>query len=317
MPIRIRGLPAVEVGVRVVEGDGQRLDLLHLVWPLLQQHGRLRLGRRRVVRLGLGVVVVGVGRRMVVYIVVGLGMVGVVVRLGLMVGVVVGLGLVVGVLSVGVGCKEVRLFIEVLVVEGGRELRRPLVRVQDKVVKVFARLDVVPLHAAAVAQGVELGKGKVALKVFGLVRRGRLPSRGRGRGLGFGDAVGRGARSLGRYPELGVTGIGVISVVRGLGCAVGRCIGCAIGRGAGLFRRRRGVTGIGVVSVSVRCLGIQFVRVKRRVKGKVAGAQGAEPKVRNLGRGEILLLNVGTLKKCNCVYSISKVCDSVATTQQR
>ena len=316
MPIRIRGLPAVEVGVRVVEGDGQRLDLLHLVWPLLQQHGRLRLGRR-VVRLGLGVVVVGVGRRMVVYIVVGLGMVGVVVRLGLMVGVVVGLGLVVGVLSVGVGCKEVRLFIEVLVVEGGRELRRPLVRVQDKVVKVLARLDVVPLHAASVAQGVELGKGKVALKVFGLVRRGRLPSRGRGRGLGFGDAVGRGARSLGRYPELGVTGIGVISVVRGLGCAVGRCIGCAIGRGAGLFRRRRGVTGIGVVSVSVRCLGIQFVRVKRRVKGKVAGAEGAEPKVRNLGRGEILLLNVGSLKKCNCVYSISKVSDSVATTQQR
>lgn len=135
----------------------------------------------------------------------------------------------------------------------------------------------------------------MALKVFGLVRRGRLPSRGRGRGLGFGDAVGRGARSLGRYPELGVTGIGVISVVRGLGCAVGRCIGSAIGRGAGLFGR--GVTGIGVVSVSVRCLGIQFVRVKRRVKGKVAGAEGAEPKVRNLGRGAILLLNVGSLKE--------------------
>ena len=264
MPIRVRGLPAVEVGVRVVKSDGQRLDLLHLVWSLLQQHN---LGLGRVVGLGLVVVgvrgsVVGVGMvgfGLVVSAVVGLGvmvgvvvgfvmgfvvgfvvMVRVVVGLGVMVRVVVGLGVM-----VGIGCKEVRFFIEVLVVEG-RVLRRPLVLVQHKVVEIFVRYDV--FFHAAVAEGVELGKGsKVSCKIIVVLVRDRLSSRRRG-GQGLG-AVRRGARFLWWGRGLwGVTGKWVISVVR---------------------------------------FGSQFVRVKRRVERKVAGAEGAEPKVRNLSQGEI------------------------------
>ena len=216
MPIRVRGLPAVEVGVRVVKSDGQRLDLLHLVWSLLQQHGVLRLGRV----IGLGLVVVGVrgvirvrmvGFGFVVAPVVRFGMVGVVMwlrmvgvvmwlgmmvrivmGLGLMVWVVVGLGLVVGVFTVGIGCKEVRFFIEVLVVEG-RVLRRPLVFVmQHKVVKILTSYDV--LCRNAVAQGVELGKRKVS-KIIGLLRD-RLPSRRQQRGQGLVVGVGRWAGLL-------------------------------------------------------------------------------------------------------------------------
>lgn len=273
VPIRVRGLPAVEVGVRVVKSDGQRLDLLHLVWSLLQQHD-LRRGRM----VGLWLVVFGVRGRSVVGVVVGLvvaavvglGMVGIVVGLvvrlvmvwimvrlvfGYVVGVVVGrvvgfvvwLGFVVGVFTVRIGCKEVRFFIEVLVVQG-RVRRRPLVLVQDKVVEIFARLDVI--FDAAVAERVEPGKRKLCK--IGLVRD-RLPSRRRWRGL---DAGRRRTRWL-WWGRRGITGKWVISVVR---------------------------------------FGSQFVGVKRRVKRKVAGAESAEPKVRNLSRGATFLLEFGVSK---------------------
>ena len=271
MPIRVRGLPAVEVGVRVVKTDGQRLDLLHLVWPLLQQHGLLRLWR--VVRLGLVVTgmgsVVGLGLVVAPLVVANKGwvvvrfmvrrmvgvMVGNVVRLvvRLMVGNVVRLmvrrvvGVVVGrmvrVRSVRIGCKEVRFVIEVLVVQGGVRRGQDFL-VQDKVVKVLARLDVV--LETAVAQRVEPGKGK--LRKFGL-ERDRLPSRRRRRER---RRLAAGGRS-GRW-------------------------------GTWLLWFGLKVKGRELVVSAVR-FGSQFVRVKRGVKGEIAGAEGAEAKVIDLRRG--------------------------------
>ena len=259
MPIRIRGLPAVEVGVRVVKTDGQRLDLLHLVWPLLQQHGLLRLWR--VVRLGLVVTgmgsVVGLGLVVAPLVVANKGWVVVRFMVRRMVGVMVGnvvrlmvrrvVGVVVGrmvrVRSVRIGCKEVRFVIEVLVVQGGVRRGQDFL-VQDKVVKVLARLDVV--LETAVAQRVEPGKGK--LRKFGL-ERDRLPSRRRRRER---RRLAAGGRS-GRW-------------------------------GTWLLWFGLKVKGREMVVSAVR-FGSQFVRVKRGVKGEIAGAEGAEAKVCDLRRG--------------------------------
>ena len=259
MPIRIRGLPAVEVGVRVVKTDGQRLDLLHLVWPLLQQHGLLRLWR--VVRLGLVVTgmgsVVGLGLVVAPLVVANKGWVVVRFMVRRMVGVMVGnvvrlmvrrvVGVVVGrmvrVRSVRIGCKEVRFVIEVLVVQGGVRRGQDFL-VQDKVVKVLARLDVV--LETAVAQRVEPGKGK--LRKFGL-ERDRLPSRRRRRER---RRLAAGGRS-GRW-------------------------------GTWLLWFGLKVKGREMVVSAVR-FGSQFVRVKRGVKGEIAGAEGAEAKVIDLRRG--------------------------------
>ncbi len=287
VPVRVGRLPAVEARVGVVQAHWQRLDLLHLVGALVQQHRGLRLrlvGRRVVIAVGLLMVAavgVGVGVvRLGLVVAVGLGLVAV--GLGL---VAVGLGLVtvgLGLVAVGLGLVAVRLGsvglgggVVVAVAVGGGLVAvcgRVLgIGICGKEVRLIFEVAVAAFLSAALPLVADVVDDKVLeagllgsviivddVEPAAVIVRGRAAEevkvKAGGEVLDAAAAAAATSHIPHRLVHRGFVG-GDVGVVGGRdrgGRRTGTEKGVAVGRGG------------------------QFVRVKGRVEGKVAGAQLGE-----------------------------------------